>query len=415
MRTDPDGSTLYLGDQEIKVANDAARTVTTNRYYRFGGETAWVRADWAAVRKVIGDRNGTTQVSIDPVNGWAVSRRYMDPYGNALAPVAGTAGVMPGTRDFVNQPRNKVTSFVDMGARQYDSVTGQFLSVDPIVQGTDVKQSQGYTYANNNPVTFSDPTGLTTNYVGDGGGGGGCGSSCEHPLATVARKPNPKWEGVEQYYQSCGCLEEAFPDYTWRDLARDATAATADQVGAVANVIASPGCVVARAEQGFCASDLTDYVSEDLLHVDRSSDGYEVSYVGLSLVSFFVGGGAAATSKGGGGFLARLLGRTKSAPPGSVTANAVTRSLDDVASLRGASPGEIENLIPSNWVKSATNANKGGLGVRYSNPERLGEQIRVMPGKATDPNPVKQGPYLRISRNGTVTDPIPLEGNPTSP
>lgn len=99
----------------------------------------------------------------------------------------------------------------------------------------------------------------------------------------------------------------------------------------------------------------------------------------------------------------------------AVAANAVTRSLDDVASLRGAIPGEIENLIPSNWCKSATNANKGGLGVRYSNPERLGEQIRVTPGKATDPNPVKQGPYLRISRHGTVTDPIPLEGNPTWP
>lgn len=36
-----------------------------------------------------------------------------------------------------------------------------------------------------------------------------------------------------------------------------------------------------------------------------------------------------------------------------------------------------------------------------------------MPGKVTDPNPLKQGPYMRISRNGTVTDPIPLFGNPT--
>ncbi len=98
---------------------------------------------------------------------------------------------------------------------------------------------------------------------------------------------------------------------------------------------------------------------------------------------------------------------------GQVAANAVTRNVDDVASLRGAAPAEVENLIPSGWVKSATNANRGGLGVRYSNPERLGEQIRIMPGKATDPNPLKQGPYMRISRNGTVTDPIPLEGNPT--
>lgn len=96
-----------------------------------------------------------------------------------------------------------------------------------------------------------------------------------------------------------------------------------------------------------------------------------------------------------------------------VAANAVTRSLDDVVSLRGATTAEVEGLIPSGWVKSTTNANKGGLGIRYSNPERLGEQIRIMPGKVTDPNPLKQGPYMRISRNGTVTDPIPLFGNPT--
>lgn len=96
-----------------------------------------------------------------------------------------------------------------------------------------------------------------------------------------------------------------------------------------------------------------------------------------------------------------------------VAANAVTRSLDDVVSLRGATTAEVEGLIPSGWVKSATSANKSGLGIRYSNPERLGEQIRIMPGKVTDPNPLKQGPYMRISRNGTVTDPIPLFGSPT--
>jgi len=87
--------------------------------------------------------------------------------------------------------------------------------------------------------------------------------------------------------------------------------------------------------------------------------------------------------------------------------------LGDVNSLRGASWNEVEALIPSGWSKSTTNANKGGTGVRYSNPERLGEQVRIMPGKATDPNPAKQGPYVRISRNGTVSDPIPLQGNPT--
>jgi RHS repeat-associated protein len=88
------------------------------------------------------------------------------------------------------------------------------------------------------------------------------------------------------------------------------------------------------------------------------------------------------------------------------------RSLDDPQSLRGADPKEVERLIPRDWVKSSTSG-KGG--VRYANPQARGEQVRVMPGKPGDPNPVKQGPYVRISRGGVKSDPIPLKGNPTLP
>lgn len=122
---------------------------------------------------------------------------------------------------------------------------------------------------------------------------------------------------------------------------------------------------------------------------------------------------AASATTPAGGLVVVVDGDLSSRERSSVAAKGVTRSLDELETLRGASPAEIEALIPAGWVKSATNVNKGGLGARYSNPERLGEQIRVMPGKATDPNPIKQGPYLRISRNGSVSDPIPLEGNPT--
>lgn len=41
--------------------------------------------------------------------------------------------------------------------RYYDPPTGQFLSVDPLVRQT----QQPYLYAADNPVKFSDPTGLT--------------------------------------------------------------------------------------------------------------------------------------------------------------------------------------------------------------------------------------------------------------
>ncbi len=74
-----------------------------------------------------------------------------------------------------------------------------------------------------------------------------------------------------------------------------------------------------------------------------------------------------------------------------------TRSLDEPESLGGATPSEITR--------------KGG-GTRYADPNKPGDQIRVMPGNPDDPNPAKQGPYVRISRRGKVSDPIPLQGNP---
>jgi len=94
----------------------------------------------------------------------------------------------------------------------------------------------------------------------------------------------------------------------------------------------------------------------------------------------------------------------------SLITKAVPRSLDDISSLRGASPKKIQRLIPKGWIQTPTRAPGG---VRYSNPARPGEQIRVMRGNPRDPNPVKRGPYIRISRGGRRSEPIPLEGNPT--
>ena len=43
--------------------------------------------------------------------------------------------------------------------RDYDPATGRFVTVDPVFDPADSQQMNGYTYSNNNPVTFSDPSG----------------------------------------------------------------------------------------------------------------------------------------------------------------------------------------------------------------------------------------------------------------
>lgn len=61
-------------------------------------------------------------------------------------------GYIDGTQD--------PTGLTHLGAREYDPTLGRFISVDPIMDLTDPTQWHGYTYANNNPVTLSDPSGL---------------------------------------------------------------------------------------------------------------------------------------------------------------------------------------------------------------------------------------------------------------
>jgi len=111
-----------------------------------------------------------------------------------------------------------------------------------------------------------------------------------------------------------------------------------------------------------------------------------------------------------------LLGMRRNDPgliqPPDEPIGAKSRSLEDLSSLRGASAREIDELIPEGFVQGTT---RRGGGIRYLNPERRGESVRVMPGNPRDPDPIKRGPYLRVSRDGRVSDPIPLEGNPTLP
>ena len=52
------------------------------------------------------------------------------------------------------------TGLVAIGARYYDPDIARFVSVDPVMDLSDPQQWHGYAYANNNPLTYADPTGL---------------------------------------------------------------------------------------------------------------------------------------------------------------------------------------------------------------------------------------------------------------
>lgn len=167
IRRDPGSTTLYLPGQEVTRHTNG--TVTGCRYYTHNGTTIALRVTGTNPTYLVSDLHGTNSVAANSI-GFAVSRRAMDPYGNPIG--AGEGQPWPDRHGFLNKPVNPTTGLTDIGARKYDAVTGRFISVDPILDLANPQQWTGYAYADNNPTTFNDPTGMIRNCGVDGEGCG---------------------------------------------------------------------------------------------------------------------------------------------------------------------------------------------------------------------------------------------------
>jgi len=154
VRRDPAGRTLYLPGQELRFTTNGGVS-TASRYYSNAGQVVAVRAG-TGLTWLSGDAQGTSQISVEAASQ-TVSTRRQTPFG---VPRNGT-GSWPSTMDkgFVGGT-NDNTGLTHLGAREYDPALGRFISRDLIVDTTDPQQMNGYAYANNAPVTMSDPTGL---------------------------------------------------------------------------------------------------------------------------------------------------------------------------------------------------------------------------------------------------------------
>ncbi|MFH8290515.1 polymorphic toxin-type HINT domain-containing protein [Streptomyces sp. NPDC018059] len=155
LRKEPGKQTLYLPGMELTLKTDS-RAVEATRYYSFAGQTVAMRTP-KGVQFLAGDHHGTSLAAVDAKSG-AVTRRRMDPFGNER----GTAVTDPWVDDkgFLGKPADASTGLTHIGAREYEPENGRFISADPLIDFTDPQQINGYAYANNSPVTLSDPTGL---------------------------------------------------------------------------------------------------------------------------------------------------------------------------------------------------------------------------------------------------------------
>ncbi|MEV6866661.1 RHS repeat-associated core domain-containing protein [Streptosporangium subroseum] len=153
-------SVLYLGATEIHSKTTGSTVKTwSSRFYAADAQTIAVRTTETGANKVsflAGDNHGTSSLAVD-ASSQAVTKRYTTPFGAPRGETAG--GAWPDDKSFLGKPADAATGLTHIGARMYDPLIGRFLSVDPVLS-TDQSQSlNGYSYGNNNPATFSDPTG----------------------------------------------------------------------------------------------------------------------------------------------------------------------------------------------------------------------------------------------------------------
>lgn len=136
--------------------NTATNTVTGTRYYATPGGMSIVRTSDGKLAYVAPDRNGTGSTAVDAAT-LLVQRRASKPFGEerGTPPAA-----WPGERGYVGGTQDTSTGLTHLGAREYDPRTGTFLSVDPVLVVDSSQSLHGYGYANNSPVTTSDPSGL---------------------------------------------------------------------------------------------------------------------------------------------------------------------------------------------------------------------------------------------------------------
>ncbi|MEU5942367.1 polymorphic toxin-type HINT domain-containing protein [Micromonospora sp. NPDC047548] len=155
LRKEPNATTLYLPGMEIRL-NHTTRATDATRYYSLPGGGTVVRK-LNGLFYVASDHHGTGQATVDETG--AVLHRRSTPFGEARGNQP-TPGQWPTEKGFVNGNQDSTTGLVNIGAREYDIVTGRFVSLDPIIDINDPQQMHGYAYANNNPISFSDPDGL---------------------------------------------------------------------------------------------------------------------------------------------------------------------------------------------------------------------------------------------------------------
>ncbi|UUV28308.1 polymorphic toxin-type HINT domain-containing protein [Amycolatopsis roodepoortensis] len=151
----PTGTTLSIGDLEL-VITTGTTGVSATRFYQHGGVQVAVRVGGSALKWMLGDLHGTNGLAIT-AGTLTPTQRYMDPFGNPRGPAPST---WPDKHGFVGGYQD-ATGLTHLGAREYDPAIGRFTKTDPVLDPAVPQLWNPYSYANNSPVTMTDPSGMS--------------------------------------------------------------------------------------------------------------------------------------------------------------------------------------------------------------------------------------------------------------
>ncbi|GAB7040300.1 hypothetical protein JCM9533A_41500 [Catenuloplanes niger JCM 9533] len=154
-------ATLMLGETTLTVQTGGVQ-VSVQRSYAApgGGVMRYTNASGSGMVAVASDPQGTPSAEVALADGMETRIRKQDPFGNQRG-VATLGSKMETKAGYLGATPDDASGYVPLGARLYDPVAGRFLSADPLLDLADPVQNNGYSYAHNNPMTLSDPSGLS--------------------------------------------------------------------------------------------------------------------------------------------------------------------------------------------------------------------------------------------------------------
>jgi len=150
-------TTLYAGAIEYEIDGS---TTTLTKHYDAGGQRVAVR-NGASLNFLLNDHLGSTSIILKTNGALWGELRY-----SAWGETRYSNGSIVTDRQFTGQINDGDTGLYYYNARYYDPALHKFIQADTIVPDPNDPQTLNrFSYTNNNPVKYTDPTG---HYVDQG-------------------------------------------------------------------------------------------------------------------------------------------------------------------------------------------------------------------------------------------------------